>query len=285
MYFIYDYKNAILHFSYCNRDETNESRGVYGIQQNNYNNRKDFFYYSLEIKLKNHIKIPDVRFYIENRILNNIMNCIFILIQYIINLFDFMRKKYKKISNKNIIILKFTFLIICILSFSFHFLIGGFYEESQSVEKKLIVSLSEWKDIIHQMPLSMQIEVNQNSYFEGKIPNIKGIHDFRLISLGNHLKNENTIERYLAVPFKKIISLKNDDSIQYIDPYNTCMGKDATEYSIFNISWNDKILIFNEEFHYSKNLINNFILVPKSHILSFINRQKIKNICDYMVLN
>jgi hypothetical protein len=281
MYLAYDYKNSFFQFSYCNREETTESRGIYVFQSRSYYYRRGFFYFYLEIELKNHLHIPDARFYITNMIVNNFINCIFIFINYAVFLNNFLIKIYIKFSKKSLNILKYIFLFLFLL----HFFIVGFYNENNFFAKKLLVPLSEWKEIVHQMPLSKQIELNQNSYFEGKIPNIKGIHDFQLISLGKNLKNNDVTDRYLAVPFKKIISLKNDDSVKFIESYATCIGKNSVNYSIFNITAKDRILIFKEEFSYSKKLRNHFIFVPNSHIFGFINKNSSKNICDYMILN
>lgn len=281
MYFAYDYKNALLQFSYCNPNETSEFRGVYGTSHRLYYRREGFFYFSLNIKLKNHFKTPDLRFYIKNRLFNFLINRIFIFMSSIIIFFKFLLKMYSFLSLKNRKILKFFIFFLCFSIAFFYFFVGDFYRESSIKDKKLSVSISEWQEIIDKMPLSQQIQANQNSYFEGNIPNIKGIYDFQVMPLGNGLKNANAVARYLAVPFQKIIALKSDYSMQIREPEAFCIGDGAIKYSIFHVDTLDSILIFKKEFSDSNKIENHFILAPKAQILSYNN----KNICNYMVLN
>ena len=285
MYFVYDYKNALFQFSYCNWDETCEARGIYGIEYQSYYFSKGFFYFSINIKLKNHINIPDVRFNISNKILNDTINIFFIVLNYFVSFYEFLKRKYLSVFEKKFKVMRYSFFVISFFVFIYDFFVVDFFEDSFTVNKKLTVSLDDWKSIIHQMPLAKKIEENKNSYFEDKIPFIKGIYDFQVISLGNDTKNRNEIDRLLAVNFKKIIVIKNDNSILFLHPYKTCLGKNSVNYSIFNINGSDRILIFKDEFSYSKTLRKNFIIVPKIRILEITNKSSSKNICDYMIIS
>ena len=43
MYFIYDYKNCLIQFSYCNANEVSEVRGVYIVKNDRYYYDDGFF--------------------------------------------------------------------------------------------------------------------------------------------------------------------------------------------------------------------------------------------------
>ena len=278
MYFIYDYKNCLIQFSYCNANEVSEVRGVYIVKNDRYYYDDGFFYYSNEINLKKHILIPDARFYVKSKTLNKIFYFSFLLINYAIKINKNFKLCLNKISFKNKKLFVYGLFLFVVSSLLF-----DFYTEKVYSTKKFEVSLQDWKNIVYKMPILNQLKLNKNNYFEGKIPNIKGIVDFKIIPINS--KNENELSNhYLAINYSKLILLKNDDSFYYLDPYESCETKGYFRYSIFKINHNVKILILNNEFIISNNLKNNFIVIPEENISNYLNKYNSKSICEYINL-
>lgn len=271
MYLIYDFKNKLIQFSYCNIDETSESRGIILFQKINYYSDSKLFYFSVEVKLKNHCKIPDNRLYIKSNIINLILYFFFSLIKYL-----YLLIKYFNCKNKYLKLIKYIFFIFVFILIFFKFFSDNIYKNYKKNDFNINVSLNEWIELINKNTLKIKLENNQTSYILGTFPNIKGIHDFKVISLGDNI----LIDRYLAASFKRVIAV-NNNVIKYLYPIENCYNNNTIVYSVYEISRNDKVIIFEKISNISSKLLNNFVISPKNVDNKIYSNKKI---CDYLIL-
>ncbi|APJ04074.1 hypothetical protein [Silvanigrella aquatica] len=285
MYLIYDFQRSIMQFSYCNIDESHPMRGVYGMQSKMYFFSSDIFYFSYKIELKNYLEIPDMRIELKNIFFIKMASYFFSFISLLILIINKISNLFFQINLNKIKIIKRIGLFFLLSVILFKFFIIDYYKENLIINKKIEVSNNEWKNIIFNMPLSKKILKNKNLYYEDVIPSIKGINEFRFLAMMDNINEGHGSEQYLAVPYKKIISIDKNDSVNGIFPIKTCINKNSKSYSIFKIELFHHVIIFQDVDAYFMNDKVKFILAPKSQIDPVLNRSHSKSICNYLVLN
>ncbi|KAB8040430.1 hypothetical protein GCL60_00510 [Silvanigrella paludirubra] len=279
MILIYDYNNSILHFSYCNKDETSPYRGILIKSFEKICFENNVFCLVLNLKLKNSIFIPDFRYYLKNKFFKLVILYFFVFIYKIYLFCNFISLKLSKINYKNKKIMNHFVIIIILLICLFRFIICGFYVDKNKNEEKLNISLLDWRKIIFQMPINKSIEVNKFFYFESNFPIIKGIHDFYVLPIQLENLNKDYPDRYIAVSFKEIISMDKKLNLIKLSNKFSCLNENKDSYFIFLIHKNIDILLFEKKSQVSN--IQKFILVPQSN---FIDKANLKNICNYIPL-
>ncbi len=279
MFLIYDYNNSIIHFSYCNKEETSPYRGILFESNEKFYFKNNLICLFLNLKLKNSILITDFRFYINNKFFKFTILYFFVFIYKIYLFVNFIALKLSKIEDKYKKIMKLCIFIIFVFMFLYQFFICGFYEDKNKKEDKLNVSLQDWRKVIFQMPIIKSIEINKFSYFEENLPSIKGIYDFYVLPIKSENGKNDYPDRYFAVSFKEIITMDKNLNIIKLSSEVNCVNENKDKYFIFLIHKNIDILLFEKRSQVSN--IQKYIMVPQSNFISKIN---FKNICNYISL-
>jgi hypothetical protein len=76
------------------------------------------------------------------------------------------------------------------------------------------------------------ISKNKYDFLDGSLPEIKGIQDFQILPLKSENEETSSAEGFLAVPYSKILSVKNNESFVYKIPITKCLKANLYIYKI-----------------------------------------------------
>ncbi|WP_186645145.1 hypothetical protein [Fluviispira vulneris] len=269
MYLIFERESGILQFSFCNYNESIFLRAfiIHSIEDKLFTCNKKYFIFFNDLPIKS-TQILDYRFIFKN---NTVKEFIYFLFFSVFVIFNFV----KKILNDNI--LKKIFIWIFALFFLFDFssrpeisLVNNIYKNQDFLA---------WKNHFIKTKTAQKIAFKKHFSLTDKIPQIRGIWDFKVIPLTAQASADDSYSGFIALPYSAVISIQG----KYIlikRPIESC---EENQMHVFAINEKDELLLLESTKLISRQKKDHFILFSTLELKRYA--QEFANYCAYIKEN
>ncbi len=269
MYLIFERESGIFQFSFCNYKEIIFIRGfiIYQIEDKIFTCNKRYFIFLNELPLKS-TQVLDYRFVFKNNIFKEIIYFFFYIIFLIY-------KSVRKFLDSNYFIKIFTWMIVFIILFD----VSNQKETSVVNYNQNQHDFLTWKNHFIKNKTSQKISLKKHSFLNDKIPQIRGIWDFKVIPLTTQAHTDDSYSGFIALPYSSVISIQgNFSSIK--KPIENCQDMGLR---VFAISERDELLLLESNKLISQKRKDHFFLFSILELKKYA--QYFPNYCEYIMEN